>query len=349
MKAARLHAYSEPLRLESVPVPEITERDDLIVRVAGAGLCRTDIHLIDGALDGAVPDNRPVTLGHENSGWVEATGSADSGLEPGTAVLLHPIRSCGTCAACRRGADMFCEAAAFTGLWADGGFAEFVKTSVRAAVPLPPGMDPIDIAPYADAGLTAMRAVSKAALLLAPGDLAVVVGAGGGLGHIALQLLAVMTPATIVAVDVNPEALRLSADLGAHHAFAPAEAPDGVGALSEGRGARVVLDFVGEHGTPSLAVSMLGQGGCYLVVGYGESLELSTAEIVVKELRIEGTLVGTHDELRSLVGMVHCGQVRLHTVRYDLDRVNDALDDLRANRVRGRAVIVPSDAEGSAR
>jgi NAD+-dependent secondary alcohol dehydrogenase Adh1 len=190
-----------------------------------------------------------------------------------------------------------------------------------------------------------MRATKKAAALLEPGDVAVVIGAGGGLGHIGVQLLAALTPADVVAVDVSEETLALATELGAHHAFPSAHALEATMELTKGRGADVVIDFVGEHGTPSLALSLLGQGGTYLVVGYGDNLEVPTAEVVVKEIRVEGTLVGTYDELAELVGMVERGDVLLHATRYPLERVNEALDDLRGGRVRGRAVIVPSNGE----
>jgi NAD+-dependent secondary alcohol dehydrogenase Adh1 len=345
MKAARLHEGETSLRLEDVPVPELESSDDVIVRVAGAGLCRTDIHLIDGALDGAIPYERPVTLGHETSGWIEALGAPVPGLAVGSPVLIHPIRTCGRCERCRRDQEMFCENATFTGLWADGGFAEYVKTSVRALIPLSAESDLIAMAPHADAGLTAIRAVRKAVRLLDPGSVVVVIGAGGGLGHIAIQMLKAMSAAQVIGVDSRSQALELARELGVDRAFDSAEAAAGVADATHGRGAEVVLDFVGENGTPALATSLLGQAGTYLVVGYGDTLELPTGEVVVKELRIEGTLVGTHRELGLLVDMVERGLIRLRTEQYPLARINDALDDLRAGRVQGRAVIAPAGEE----
>lgn len=340
MKAARLHDYDAPLRVQEVPVPELTARDDVIVRVGGGGLCRTDLHLIDGALAGAIADMRPLTLGHETAGWVEAVGDESSAFALGDPVLLHPIRTCGSCPACRRGRDMFCANASFTGMEADGGFAEFVRTSSRALVALPQELDPTDLAPYADAGLTVMRAVKKATALLAPDQTVAVVGVGG-LGHIAVQLLAAMTPAALIAIDSSPAARELASELGVSHVVDPAVAGEAVAELTGGKGVDVALDFVGDRGTPALTVSLLGQGGVYLVVGYGEQLELPTAEVVVKEIRIEGTLVGTHAELTELVAMVERGQVSLHTTRYALGEINGAIEDLRAGRLRGRALIVP--------
>jgi NAD+-dependent secondary alcohol dehydrogenase Adh1 len=342
MKAARLHDYGAPLKLEDVAPPDLREPDDVIVRVEGCGVCRTDLHLIDGALDGAIPDTRPLTVGHEITGRIEAVGRRHNELAVGQPVIVHPVRSCGNCERCRRGQDMFCAEAAFTGLWDDGGFAEFVRTSTRAVVPLSDELDPASLAPYADAGLTVMRAAKKASALLSPGGSVVIIGVGG-LGHIAVQLLRLMTAARIIAVDRSKQALELATKLGADYAVPAAEATERISELTQGRGADLVVDLVGEDGTPQTAVEVLCQGGVYLLVGYGEPLDVPTAQVVVKEIRIEGTLVGTYTELVELMELVGRGQLVLHTRTYALDAVNEALDDLRARKVLGRAIVVPTN------
>ena len=140
MKAVRLHAYGEPLRLDDVPEPTITGPHDVIVRVAGAGLCRTDVHIRDGWFAPAVPSELPLVLGHETTGWVHEAGPAVENVSVGDAVICHPQQSCGLCAACRIGDDMRCAAGlTFNGLTRPGGFAELLKTSDRAVLRLPDG------------------------------------------------------------------------------------------------------------------------------------------------------------------------------------------------------------------
>ena len=147
MKAVRLHAYNEPPTLDQVPEPAITGPHDVIVRVGGAGLCRTDLHIRDGWFAAAVPIDLPLVLGHENTGWVHEVGSAVEGLAVGDAVICHPQTSCGRCPACRIGQDMGCaRGLAFNGLTRDGGFAELVKTGDRAVLPLPFGLEPAAVA-----------------------------------------------------------------------------------------------------------------------------------------------------------------------------------------------------------
>src|ERR671926_1118006 len=222
MKAARLHQYDENISPESLQLEEVEEPKadgplDVVVRIGGAGLCRTDLHIIEGQWapindpDGTL---LPYILGHENAGWVEEVGSAVSNVEVGDAVIVHPLITCGLCRACRAGDDMHCVAGVFPGLDSDGGFAELLKTNARAVVKLPAGVEPKDVAAHADAGLTAYHAVKKAQAVLYPGTRAVVIGAGG-LGHIGIQCLKAMTPTEIIVVDPSEEALELAKGWGA--------------------------------------------------------------------------------------------------------------------------------------
>ena len=189
MEAARLHGYHERLRLETVDEPDISGPFDVIVRIGGAGLCRTDLHIVEGQWEEKSGVRLPYTLGHENAGWVHEMGSAVTNVAVGDPVIVHPLMTCGFCRACRAGDDMHCADSAFPGISVDGGFATFLRTSARSLVKLDPGLHPKDVAALADAGLTAYHAVKKTAGLLWPGTKAVVIGAGGGLGHIGIQSL----------------------------------------------------------------------------------------------------------------------------------------------------------------
>ena len=214
MKAARLHAFDAALELDEVPAPEITGPFDVIVRVGGAGFCRTDLHIMQGWFNDIIPVELPVVLGHENAGWVQAVGPQVVNLAVGDAVVVHPRMSCGMCRACRMGRDMHCAEFIFSGATSPGGFAEFLKTSARAVVKLPAGVEPKDVAAHADAGVTAYHAANKAAAALYPGAMAVIIGAGG-VGHIGIQCLRALSPAEIVVVDTSPEALELASQCGA--------------------------------------------------------------------------------------------------------------------------------------
>jgi len=343
VKAARLHAYGdERLQLDEVPDPQIQGPHDVIIRIGGAGVCRTDLHVMEGIWRGIQDPALPYTLGHENAGWVEEVGSSVTTLRPGDAVIVHPLKTDGVCPACRRGEDMHCEHAEFPGLNVDGGFAQYLKTVERSTLKLEEGLAPKDVAAYADAGLTAYRAVKKATLLLPPGARCAVIGIGG-LGHIGVQCLRATSSAEIIAVDVSDEALQMARDMGADHIVKAGEdAVEQVRELTGGRGVEVVLDFVGELGTTAQGPAMLAVGGTYFVIGYGGRVDLAAIEIISREISVVGSLVGSFTELVELMALAAQGKVKLETREYGFQEVNVALAELRDGRLHGRGVLVPT-------
>ena len=264
MKAVRLHKFHTQPVIDEVPEPKISGPLDVIVKIGGAGVCRTDLHIMEGQWDAAMGTPLPYILGHENAGWVHEIGSGVTNVAVGDTVILHPLVTCGLCRACRAGDDMHCENSAFPGLSRDGGMAEYLLTSARACIKLNPETRPQDVAALADAGITAYHAVRKALPLLYPGTTCVIIGAGG-LGHIGVQCLATLSATDIVVVDRNPDALKLAEQLGARHTVvADGTQVDAVKDLTGGKGAHVVLDFVAEQGAEMDGWNMTGEAGLVL-------------------------------------------------------------------------------------
>ena len=341
MRAVRLHDYHKQPVIEQVPEPVAKGPLDVVVRIGGAGVCRTDLHIIDGQWADAMQPSLPYTIGHENAGWVHEVGSAVTNVAVGDTVILHPTPTCGLCRACRAGQDMHCTASSFPGLDSDGGMAEYLLTSARACVKLDADTRPQDVAALADAGITAYHAVRKAIPLLYPGTTCVVIGAGG-LGHIGIQCLAALTATRIIVVDRNPAALELAAQLGATHTVvADGKHVAAVLDLTNGAGAEVVLDFVAEEGAEQDGFAMTGRAGSYYVIGYGGAVQISTLDIISTERNIVGNIVGSYNDLAELMQLAQAGKVTLHTKVYPLDSALDALNDLDNGRVRGRAILVP--------
>lgn len=341
MKAVRLHAYHQQPVIEEVPEPTVQGPFDVVVKIGGAGVCRTDLHIIEQQWADKSGVKLPYTIGHENAGWVHEVGSAVSNVEVGDTVILHPTPTCGLCHACRAGNDMHCENSRFPGIDSDGGMAEYLLTSARACIKLDSGTRPEDVAALADAGITAYHAVRKAVPLLYPGTVCVVNGAGG-LGHIGIQSLRALTATTIVVVDRNREALDLAAKLGADHTvLADGKQVEAVLDLTGGQGAQVVLDFVAEQGAQQDAFAMTRRDGSLFVIGYGGTLEIPTIDLISSERNVVGNLVGTYNDLVELMVLAQSGRVTLHTKKYRLDAALDALADLDAGRVRGRAILTP--------
>src|SRR5918994_172738 len=313
MQALRLHQYNERPTVDEIEEPKVEGPHDVIVKVGGAGLCRTDIHLYLGQwheLDADAP--LPYTLGHENAGWVHEVGSDVSHVAPGDTVILHPQATCGFCRYCRAGDDMHCVDSFFPGLNTDGGMATY-------------------------------HAVRKAVPLLYPGTACVVIGAGG-LGHIGIQVLAALSGTTIIVVDRSPEALEFAKTIGADHGVvADGTQVDQVKELTDGAGAEVVLDFVGEEGAEKDAWAMTRRAGSHFVIGYGGKVEVPTIEIISTERNVIGNIVGTYNDLAELMALAAQGKVTLHTKPYPLEAANDAIDDLDNGRLPGtRAILIPS-------
>jgi NAD+-dependent secondary alcohol dehydrogenase Adh1 len=344
MKAARLHAYHDALKLDSVDEPKADGPFDVIVRIGAAGLCRTDLHIQEGQWAEKSGVKLPYTPGHENAGWVHEIGSAVTNVEVGDTVIVHPYISCGLCLPCRVGDDMHCLNGAFPGIDSDGGFADFLKTSARSVVKLDKSLEPKDIAALADAGLTAIHAVKKAVPVLGAGTRVVVIGAGG-LGHIGIQCLKAYTPAEVIVIDPSEKALALAGEMGADQTVkVDGTQVDTIKEMTDGLGAEAIIDFVGEKGAIQDGIDMLRDGGFYYVIGYGENIDIPTIDVISREISFIGNLVGTYADLHELMTLTAQGKVMLHTSTYPLDAINDAMADLDGGRLQGRGILIPAGA-----
>jgi NAD+-dependent secondary alcohol dehydrogenase Adh1 len=340
MKAALLAEYHRPLDLVERDDPEPKGARDVVVRVGGAGVCATDLHAIDGLMEpaGLKP---PVVLGHENAGWVHAVGDDVTATEVGDAVLIYPPYTCGLCVPCRRGQDMHCERHQFTGLTCDGGFADFVLVDERSLISLPPGVEPAEAAPHSDAGLTAYHAVKVVVPRLAPDTTTAVIGVGG-VGHIALQLLQLLGPGRVVAIDTDERRRKLAQELGADEVLGErGDAADAVREATNGAGADIVLDFVGTDETHASGLHMLAGGGLYSTVGYGGTVSIPSVALIAEDLTIAGNLVGNWIDLWEILQLHGRGEITLKTETHRLDDVNEVLGRLREGDITGRAVLVP--------
>lgn len=343
MKVVRVVGYHQNLQLDETAEPKITSPLDVIVRIGAAGVCRTDIHVIDGQWESKSNVTLPYTIGHENAGWVHSVGEGVTNVKVGDKVILHPLVTCGLCTACRFGDDVHCENSTFPGINVDGGYAEYMRTTARSVIKLDEKLEPADVAALADAGLTAYHVVAKAARVLRPGNTVVMIGAGG-LGHIGIQVMKAISGATIVVIDRNADALELAKKLGADYTIQAKD--DGAFVkealdLTNGKGAEAVIDFVAEGGSTSTGVKMLRRAGNYFVVGYGENINIPTIDIISTEINFIGNLVGSYNDLAELMVLAAQGKVVLHTTKYKLEEFQKAIDDLAAGKVRGRAILVP--------
>jgi len=334
--------------------PELRHVDDptpgpgqVLVKVGGAGACHSDLHLLED-FDGSVMSfSPPFTLGHENAGWVEALGAGVTGLEVGQPVAVYGPWGCGTCRACRLGMENYCEHQAEIGvmgggLGADGGMAPLLLVpSARLLVPLG-DLDPVAAAPLTDAGLTPYHAIKRSLSLLVPGSTAVVIGAGG-LGHLGIQILGELSPARIVVVEQRDEAMALAREVGADHVVrAGADAAAEVRELTRGRGAELVVDFVGVDATIALGVAVGRSLGHLTVVGAAGGSYAYGMFSAPYELALSTTYWGSQPELIEVLALAEAGRLTPHVERFSLADAPKAYEALRAGTLKGRAVITPN-------
>ncbi len=345
MRAYRLTEWQKPPEFGEVEVPE-PGPGEILVKIGGAGMCHSDLHLMDWP-PGIMPFDPPFTLGHENAGWVERLGDGARGFEPGDAVAVYGPWGCGHCRACRLSREDYCENQAAIGalgggLGRDGGMAGYMLVpSTRLLVPLG-DLDPRDAAPLTDAALTPYHAIKRSLPKLVPGSTAVVIGVGG-LGQMAIRLLAILSPARIVALDIDPARLEKAVGLGATHAVISDEKSAGeVRRLTGGHGAELVLDVVGNDVTIVAAAGMLAFEGDLTLLGLAGGSISYSAMTLPWGAGIATTYWGTAVELMEVLELARDGRIGIETERHSLDEAAAAYARLRAGEIRGRAVICPN-------
>lgn len=327
------------------PVPEIAA-DEVLLKVGGAGLCQSDLHIIH------MGDDNPLiggTLGHEVAGTVERVGADVTGWQPGDAGLVALVLGCGGCGECLAGRDNQCRVVSprgslsplSPGIGTPGGMADYIAVKARHLDPLG-DLDPVVAAPLADAGVTPMHAIATVAERLT-GDATVVLIGLGGLGHMGLQLLAATSGARIIALDTDPAKLEAAPGHGADLAI-PSDAEAATRILQEtgGQGADVVIDFVGVGPTVQLALDTVAVGGAIRFVGLGGGTFTYVANTsdLPWGVNIERAYGGTRADQRQVLGLARQGKIKVDVVRYPLDDAKQAFADLAAGKVQGRAVLV---------
>ena len=338
MQAARLYKGEKKLRLEDVPVPE-PSGDQVLVRVAGTGICHSDLHVLDGAFDDFM--RFPVTPGHEIAGRVESMGPEAQGLEVGESVVVVVGWGCGHCEWCVSGHEQICSAGDEAGATVDGGFAEFVLVPHRRHVISVGSMDLMEATPLGCAALCSYAAVKRVRSHLSGGSAVVVIGAGG-LGQYGIQFARLLTGATIIVVDAREDQLERARELGADCGVKAGDnAADEVRELTGGRGADAVIDFVGTDDTLALACKVVAQRGIVALLGLlGGSVPFGFFSMA-PEASLTTVVASSVLDLQEVVRLGQQGKIASRVKTYPLSAINDALDDLRAGRVQGRAAVIP--------
>ena len=343
MKAVRFIETGKPAEVVDLPKPT-PGPGQVLLKIAGAGVCHSDLHILDEPLG----LSGPFTLGHENAGHVAALGQGVEGWKEGDAVAVYGPWGCGRCHTCQTSAENYCENHALLGtmgggLGSDGGMAEYMLVpSARQLVPLGK-LDPVTAAPLSDAALTPYHAIKTALPMLTPDASVLVIGIGG-LGHMAVQLLKALTPATLIAGDIDDSKLAHARHLGVAHTFNTRDgdaALDGIKQLVGPRGVTVVLDFVGAQATVDLGAQVVGRNSRLSVVGLGGGVVHYAANRPPYGCQVTVPYWGSRTELMEVIALAEAGRIQVDVQSHPLEQAVQVYQWLREGKVRGRAVLTP--------
>ena len=345
MLAYRLLQAQKPPEFQDVPEPH-GGPGQVVVRVAGSGLCHTDFTVIARDLAHWQDTPPPFTLGHEIAGWVEEVGAGVTRFRRGDAVAVNPSwASCGRCHMCRSGEENHClyqKAIRAPGVGYDGGHAPYVLVpEARFLVPIG-DLDPVAAAPLTDAGITTYSAIKPALPGIWPGSTAVVIGVGG-LGLYAVQFLRLLTGARVVAVDSTEARQKLAREHGADEVVPSGpDAARQIRELSGGVGAAFVLDCVGVNATLATGIGALSWRGRLTMVGAGGGSIPFDFFKVPPGAQLATSLNGGSIALMEVVSLAASGRLKVLVDRYPLRAAKQAYDDFEHGRLVGRAVLMPA-------
>jgi propanol-preferring alcohol dehydrogenase len=347
LQAARLHSYRNPLVIEQAAEPKLRSKEGVVLKVAGAGLCHTDLAYIDGLLPdvrGKSP-NFPYIMGHENSGYVSEIGDSVTGFSKGDPILVYGAVGCGTCEFCRKGEEQRCSVNPITiGLSPEyeGGFAEYMYVPSYKYLLKVEG-NPTDLAPLTDAGLTSYRASKRVRNYLTPGSFSLIIGMGG-LGMYALQYLKLMGVSSIITLDVVESKLEMARSFGADLVLNSRDSSvlNEIDSFTKNKGVKVIMDFVGIEATASFAMKLLSNDGIYVDIGLGGgSLSVPLINLIHTEAVITGNMWGTFRELEEAYTLAKTGTIKSLVNKVKLAGINEAINDLRQGGTNGRIVVTP--------
>lgn len=334
MRAAVVHEFGAPLRIEEVPVPEVRP-GRVLVKLAASGVCHTDLHAASG--DWPVKPTLPFIPGHEGVGVVAAVGAGVSAAREGDRVGVPWLHTaCGRCRHCTTGWETLCDSQQNTGYSVNGGFAEYVLADPAFVGHLPDRLDFAPAAPILCAGVTVYKGLKETEAR--PGQTVVVSGVGG-LGHLAVQYAKAMG-LHVIAVDVADDKLALASRLGADHTINAATTDPVAEVRRLCGGAEGVLVTAVSPKAFGQAVGMLGKRGTMALVGLPPgSFPLDIFDTVLCRKTIRGSIVGTRADLFEALQFAGEGKVATHYTTATLDAVNDIFQRMRDGRIDGRVVM----------
>ena len=350
MKSARITGPNEPIVIKELNKPT-TSDFQVLVKVKSAGVCHSDLHLWEGGYDLGdgtfmkVTDRGvkyPVTPGHEIAGTVEEIGNSVEGISKGDQVLVYPWIGCGQCPACKSENENLCDTPKSLGIFQDGGYSDYVLVPHSKYLAKLDGVDADAATSLACSGLTAYTAIKKANTNNP--EYLVIIGAGG-LGLMGVQISKAISKAKIICVDLDDNKLETAKEMGADYVFnsKDSDVNDKIIETCNKKGPDSVVDFVNAPPTAKMGLTILRKRGNLVLVGlFGGAIEMSLVTIPLKAITIQGAYTGNFKSMVELIDLARKGDINPKISKhYQLNDANTALNDLKARKIIGRAVINP--------
>lgn len=334
MKAAVVHDFRQPLRIEEVPKPE-PGFGEIVVKIEASGLCHTDIHAAHG--DWPVKPKLPFIPGHEGVGIVESVGAGVTNVKEGDRVAIPWLGyACGDCKHCASGWETLCERQLNTGYFLDGAYAQYARAYAKYVGIIPAGVSALDAAPLTCAGVTTYKAVKVSGAR--PSELVAVFGVGG-LGHLALQY-ARIAGATVAAIDLLDERLQTARELGADMTI-NASTQDPVEELKKWGGADAAICVAVSPKAFEQAYRSLRRGGrlVFVALPADNFIQLPIFETVLNGIHVIGSIVGTRADLAETFALHAAGKTRVLFETRALDQVNEAFEDVEHGRNKAPRIV----------
>jgi len=349
MKKRVFSNYAAPLyeTVSEVPIPRASE---VLVRVRHCGVCHSDIHLHEGyfdlgggrKLELAGGRKLPFVLGHEIEGEIEAAGPDAKGAQAGRRIVVYPWIGCGECAFCKRNDEHLCLKPRQIGIQVDGGYATHVLVPHPRYLldydPIPPAL----AGTYMCSGVTAYSSIEKLGSI-AENYPVLIVGLGG-VGMMGFSFIRARSKHAPIVVDVDVKKREYALANGAAAAFDPKDPATRKAVMAASSGGVVgAIDFVGSDETATFAYGSLTKGGILVVAGLiGGEMKLSVPTLPLKGVSIVGNYVGSLAEAKAMMELVRKGKIPpIPIATRPLSQAQEALEDLKAGKTVGRAVLVP--------
>jgi D-arabinose 1-dehydrogenase-like Zn-dependent alcohol dehydrogenase len=341
MLAARFYKGKDNATLEDVPIPSVG-RNDVLVKIQGIGVCRSDLHMILGTF---AIDNLPVTMGHEGSGIVEQVGEDVTNVKKGDRVGIFYVQVCGECIYCVTGRENLCIKQRNLGFNLDGTWAEYLVVHSRSVLKLP------DNVPFAEAALAGCAVVTAFHANLAgevkAGNSVAIIGMGG-VGFNGLQWSRYFGASPIIVVDIDQNKLERAKQSGADYVINSREEDpvEGIRRLTNGEGVDVAFEYIGLKPTIEQMIRSTKIGGTAVMVGIsGSKIEIDALDFLGKGSHLKAVNNHTRSQMMTVLSLMGAKRIDVSksiSSRMKLSEADKAVDILRSQQGSpNRIVLTP--------